>query len=638
LVREVIGYKLDGHSLFIQDITEANAPDTIFGVAPDTPLFLRTETIDVASRSWRVTAYATLSQAPFWWISWLVLVCGVAFTALIVVGLVNLIRRRELVEWLVEQRTAELRILSSTVANSNDVFIITDAHDLNKENGGPKIIYVNEAFTRLTGYSSKEALGNTPNMLHGKNTDNKELDQIRSTLKKGEIYTGELINYNKAGKEYWIDVNISPLKDQSGEITHFSLVERDITGRKQAQQEREHTQKELERLLEKIYESNEFNDAIMSSSNHLIIATDANGLVTYLNQASENGLGYTSAEVVGVHSPALWHDTNEVVQRASVLSSELECSVEPGFDVFILKAQQDGQDTQDWTITRKNGMSFTGSLTVTCMRNSYGEITGYLGVIEDITERIQAQREREHMVDKLMESNEELERFAFVCSHDLQEPLRMIRSFSEKLQTHIADTLEHDEKGKKYFHFVTDGAARAQVLIADILAYSSISSDTQKRVDVAGGRLIDVIKENMQNSLLETGGNITYDALPTVNGNKTQLFQLFQNLINNGMKYCKLHTPPQVHVSVKDAGECWQFAIKDNGIGMEQKNLTKIFDVFQRLHRKNQYAGTGVGLSICKKVVERHGGCIWVESEKGVGSTFYFTLLKATLIEGNNEQ
>jgi PAS domain S-box-containing protein len=365
LVREVIGYKLDGHSLFIQDITEANAPDTIFGVAPDTPLFLRTETIDVASRSWRVTTYATLSQAPFWWISWLVLVCGVAFTALIVVGLVNLIRRRELVEWLVEQRTAELRILSSTVANSNDIFIITDAHDLNKENGGPKIIYVNEAFTRLTGYSSKEALGNTPNMLHGKNTDNKELDQICSTLKKGKIYTGELINYSKAGKEYWIDVNISPLKDQSGEITHFALVERDITGRKQAQQEREHTQKELERLLEKIYESNEFNDAIMSSSNHLIITTDPNGLVTFLNQASEKGLGFTSAEVVGVHSPALWHDTNEVVQRASVLSSELECSVEPGFDVFILKAQQDGQDTQDWTITRKNGMSFTGSLTVT---------------------------------------------------------------------------------------------------------------------------------------------------------------------------------------------------------------------------------------------------------------------------------
>jgi light-regulated signal transduction histidine kinase (bacteriophytochrome) len=179
---------------------------------------------------------------------------------------------------------------------------------------------------------------------------------------------------------------------------------------------------------------------------------------------------------------------------------------------------------------------------------------------------------------------------------------------------------------------VTDGAVRAQALVVDILAYSSIGTDTQLLEDVVGEDLINVVKDNMQNVLLENGGGITCDPLPILRGNKTQLFQLFQNLINNGMKYRKLDTPPKVHVSVKDAGDCWQFAIKDNGIGMEQRHLKKIFEVFQRLHRKSQYAGTGVGLSICKKVVERHGGIIWVESEKGVGSTFYFTLLKPNLI------
>jgi PAS domain S-box-containing protein len=631
-IRDVIGYELDGHPLFIQDVTEANTPDTLFGVAPETNAFMRAETLDVAGRYWRVTTSSTLSQMPLWWISWLVLISGLVFTALIVVGLVNLIRRREVVEMLVEQRTADLRILSSTVANSNDVFIITQANELNEEHGGPQITYVNEAFTRLTGYSSEEALGNTPRMLQGRNTDRNELDKIRSALEKGETYIGELINYSKDGEEYWIDLNISPLKDQKGNITHYASVERDITGRKQAQQEREKTRKELEQLIEKIYESNELNDAIMSSSDHLIIVTDPNGLTTFVNQAAEKGLGYQSAEVVGVHSPALWHDGNEVVQRASVLSTELGKSVEPGFDVFTLKTQQGGRDTQDWTITRKNGTSFIGSLTVTCIRNSYGEITGYLGVIEDITERKAAEKEREGLIDKLVDSNEELERFAFVCSHDLQEPLRMIRSFSEKLQTHIADTLEHDEKGKKYLHFVTDGAVRAQALVVDILAYSSIGTDTQLLEDVVGEDLINVVKDNMQNVLLENGGGITCDPLPILRGNKTQLFQLFQNLINNGMKYRKLDTPPKVHVSVKDAGDCWQFAIKDNGIGMEQRHLKKIFEVFQRLHRKSQYAGTGVGLSICKKVVERHGGIIWVESEKGVGSTFYFTLLKPNLI------
>jgi len=248
-------------------------------------------------------------------------------------------------------------------------------------------------------------------------------------------------------------------------------------------------------------------------------------------------------------------------------------------------------------------------------------------VVEDLVDL--RTEELSKTVDQLADSNEELERFAFVCSHDLQEPLRMIRSFSEKLQVHIGDDLEGDEKGKKYFRFITDGAERAQDLITDILAYSSINSNTQALETFESQSLIDVIQANMAANLEASGGRITHDVMPELTGNKTQLMQLFQNLINNGLKYQAPGTAPHVHVGIEDNGLYWEFSVKDNGIGMQEKHLGKIFDVFQRLHRKNQYAGTGVGLSICKKVVERHGGAIWVESEIGVGSVFHFTILKS---------
>lgn len=247
-------------------------------------------------------------------------------------------------------------------------------------------------------------------------------------------------------------------------------------------------------------------------------------------------------------------------------------------------------------------------------------------IVENLVKRRTV--ELNQAVEKLTDSNEELTRFAYVCSHDLQEPLRMIRSFSEKLEVHLEKTLEGDEKGQKYFRFVTSGASRAQDLISDILTYSSIGSDTQRFTAVNCDELMEAIKINMTVNLEASGGNITYDELPEIRGHKTQLLQLLQNLINNGLKYQKRDDTPHVHVSSEDIGGHWKFSIQDNGIGMDARHLDKIFDVFQRLNRQSQYAGTGVGLSICKKIVERHNGKIWVDSTKGVGSTFYFTILK----------
>lgn len=254
-------------------------------------------------------------------------------------------------------------------------------------------------------------------------------------------------------------------------------------------------------------------------------------------------------------------------------------------------------------------------------KNTQGE-NFILGISRDVTER-------EALVKRLANSNEELERFAFVCSHDLQEPLRMIRSFSDLLQSHLEEELKGDEKAERYFNFIKDGAERSQHLISDILSYSSIHNSTEIREDVSIEDIIDIIKENLGEVLTQSGGVITHEALPIITGNRTQLYQLFQNVINNGVKYQTADNIPHITIKVEEQDELWKFSISDNGIGIEERHLAKIFDVFHRLHRSTDYAGTGIGLAICKKVAESHGGEIWLESTFGEGSTFHFTLHKA---------
>ncbi len=482
LIADVIASEPDALAIRVQDISEPDHPQNIFGDRVADAQYTFSDTINIASRTWQIDTTVNSVDVPGRWLSWLILIGGVLFTVLLAVGLTNLIRRREMVETLVKQRTSELRMLSSIVAKSNDSFMITDARNPDPETGRRKIVYVNEAFTLQTGYHYDEIVGETPYILHGELTDKTLVKELTDSISRGAMFRGDFIYYKKNKKSYWVDVNVVSITNEAGDITHYGAVQRDITDIKQSQVE------------------------------------------------------------------------------------------------------------------------------------------------------------RENLIGKLMDSNEELARFAFVCSHDLQEPLRMIRSFTEKLQHHISDDLANDEKGKKYMGFITDGAERAQNLITDILAYSSISTSTQPLETVDGMALIDNIKQLMGAALESNGGKVTHDALPILQGNRTQLYQLFQNLINNALKYQRPNTSPHVHVGVSDVGTHWQFSVKDNGIGMEQRHLSKIFDVFQRLHRRNQYAGTGVGLSICKKVVEQHGGIIRVESESGIGSTFHFTLLKPTVMEINDER
>jgi light-regulated signal transduction histidine kinase (bacteriophytochrome) len=227
------------------------------------------------------------------------------------------------------------------------------------------------------------------------------------------------------------------------------------------------------------------------------------------------------------------------------------------------------------------------------------------------------------LTDELKHSNAELKQFAYAASHDLQEPLRNIAGFVKLLEKRYKG--KFDEKADEYFEYVTDGVIRMQALIKDLLEYSRVGTRGKAFTPENCTQAVEQALSNLRSTVENTGSKITCDTLPVVMADVSQLSRLFQNLIGNAMKFCN-RKPPKVHISAKQKGDDWVFSVKDNGIGIDPKHFERIFAIFQRLHTREEYEGTGIGLSLCKKIVERHGGRIWVESAVGKGATFFFTI------------
>ena len=242
---------------------------------------------------------------------------------------------------------------------------------------------------------------------------------------------------------------------------------------------------------------------------------------------------------------------------------------------------------------------------------------------QEILERWRAEEELKQTMSKLARSNKELEEFAHIASHDLQEPLRMVSSYTQLLQRRYKDKLDSD--ANEFIGYAVDGAKRMQTLINDLLVYSRITTQGHPLEATNFSDVFARAVTNLAGSIEDSGAIVTQDSLPTLPADASQLVSVFQNLIGNGIKYHGDH-PPRMHVSAVEDGDEWLFSFKDNGIGIESEFAERIFQIFQRLHSKAKYAGTGIGLAICKKVIERHDGRIWVESEPQKGSTFYFTL------------
>ena len=241
----------------------------------------------------------------------------------------------------------------------------------------------------------------------------------------------------------------------------------------------------------------------------------------------------------------------------------------------------------------------------------------------------------EKRAQELSNSNKELEQFAYVASHDLQEPLRMINNFLTQLEKKYADQL--DDKAKQYIYFAVDGAKRMRTIILDILEFSRIGKYDEPIKVIDLNQVVDEVCKILNNTITEKNASIEYGDLPFLNTYQIPIQQVFMNLIGNSLKYCKSDVNPKIKISCTESEQFWKFAVSDNGIGIEEEYFDKVFEIFQRLHSKGEYSGTGVGLAIVKKTIENLGGEVWLESKINVGTTFYFTLPKNTNKQLQNE-
>jgi signal transduction histidine kinase len=257
---------------------------------------------------------------------------------------------------------------------------------------------------------------------------------------------------------------------------------------------------------------------------------------------------------------------------------------------------------------------------------------------EELNREVEVRRRAEDDLKKtladLERSNKELEQFAYVASHDLQEPLRMVSSYTQLLGERYGD--QFDEKGKKFINYAVDGAVRMQQLIHDLLLYSRVNKRGEEFQPFDGHTALGMAVANLAETIRESGALVTNDDLPQVMGDQTQLAQVFQNLIGNAIKF-RGQDQPRIHVSAQGEDRHWLFSVQDNGIGIDERHKGKVFVIFQRLHTREEYPGTGIGLSLCQRIIQRHGGEIWFDSKPDEGSTFYFTLPKRTE-EGNGDE
>ncbi len=352
-----------------------------------------------------------------------------------------------------------------------------------------------------------------------------------------------------------------------------------------------------------------FRSLTENVKDYAIFMLDSEGKVATWSKGAEKFKGYKSEEIIGKHFSTFYPPEDLAAKKPE---RELGTALAEG------RVEDEG-----WRV-RKDGSRFWAYVTITALRDKDGNLLGFSKITRDMTERKKAEEKLKETVDELNRSNAELEQFAYVASHDLQEPLRAVSGCVQILQRRYTDKL--DAKASELIQHAVEGSVRMQTLINDLLAYSRVSSKAQPLEEVDSGKVLKNTLLNLRAAIEESHAQVIYNGLPAVFADPAQLSQLFQNLVGNALKY-RGDLPPEIRVdAVLEDDAHWRFAVRDNGIGIEPQYFERIFRLFQRLHTRREYTGTGIGLALCKKIVERHGGRIWVESKPEKGSTFYFTL------------
>ncbi len=346
-----------------------------------------------------------------------------------------------------------------------------------------------------------------------------------------------------------------------------------------------------------------------SAPNALIMVNDE-GNIELVNQMLCDMFGYNMDELVGQNLEIL-------------IPSKLRLSHKKYREGYIKKPEKRAMaERNNLYALSKDGLKFSVEIALNPIK--LGQSSKVIASVIDVTERNRQTKELQDFTYQLEKSNESLEQFAHIASHDLQEPLRMVSSYTQLLADRYHDKLDAD--ANEFINYAVDGAKRMQALIQDLLKFSSLTNKSEKNEQVDANELYGNTLRNLAMVINESEAIITKDNLPLVYGDRSQLGQVFQNLIGNAVKYHNPGNINRIHVSAEHINDAWRFCISDCGIGIEPEYYEKIFIIFKRLHVKSKYSGTGVGLALCKRIIDSHGGEIWVESEYGQGSRFYFTL------------
>jgi PAS domain S-box-containing protein len=471
-------------------------------------------------------------------------------------------------------------------------------------------IRVNKRLCDLLGYSPQEFYQRSVTDITHPDDIAADLDHARRLL-SGEIGYYQMTKryYHKNGSIIWSHLTVSLVRDQNKDPLHFVSEVEDITDKK-------HAEDELMRVNEEL-------TAIFNSGTPVsIIGVDTDGIITHFNKGAEMMLGYTAGEMVGKTTPKLIHAYEELIKRGVELSKIYKKEIN-GFDVFVEPIKQGGSYSREWTYVRKDGSTLPVQVVVSSLVDENNNITGYLGIATDITQIKEAEASIRRYA--LLEAkNKEMEQLTFMASHDLLEPLQTVSSFVGLLTEEYHDKLDAD--AQKYIQFISGSTKRMMDLVRGLLFYSRLGRE--RRLEMTDlNELVKDVTEDLELTIADSGANMQVHPLPTLQVYPLEFKQLFKNLIVNAIKFRKPDVPLSIDISAECVNNQWNFVVRDNGIGIAERNKEKIFVIFQRLHDRHEYEGTGIGLAYCKKIVEMHNGNIWVESTPGEGSAFHFTIM-----------
>lgn len=456
-----------------------------------------------------------------------------------------------------------------------------------------QIVLVNAQTENLFGYSKQELMGQEVEILipdEFLNHHKKHREKYFEHPKTRSMGQGmELHGKRKNGSKFPVEISLSPLKTEEGVFVSAAI--RDITFRKKAE--------------------NKFKGLLESAPDAVVIVGE-DGKIQLVNTQVVNIFGFEKEELIGekveILIPQRYRNSHHG-HRHSFFTSPKMRPMGAGLELLGL---------------RKNGEEFPVEISLSPLETEEGILVS--AAIRDITDRKQAEMDLETFNQQLQTKNKELEQFAYVASHDLQEPLRTVTSFTELL----AEEYSHlfDETGHKSIRFITEATGRMSDLIKGLLDYGRIGLNRElKTVDCA--KLLKEIQNDLTSVIADTNAILESDALPKIQAYETEMRMLFQNLITNAIKFRKPEITPHISITSESVNGGWKFDVKDNGIGIAEQYKERIFVIFQRLHTRDQYEGIGMGLAHCKKIVELHGGTIWVDSQSGRGSTFSFTIINS---------